>query len=369
MPRIAAALATCAALAALAGFAAPPAWADNTYVDDAVAALGSERAFVSPGLAERIDPAVVLAGDPDGLVAVAVLPEAARIESTPGDAAEQISKATDWRTVLVAIGGDLSAKSADLAAGQAAEIANGAETGDGSLEARLAEAVSGLAGELASGGGGGGDAGSGDGRGGGLSTPWLIVIGVLVAPILLLGALATWLVVRYRRRRGGAPARISRATPQDVSHHLERLRDLRGRYLSVRADPSGQAAAKAMATAIGRIVANTSELFRRLERKGSADQKAVAQVEYRDQLGKVWDVLGEDYFGDIIARPDLWDDPAARIRAVTTAVEAFAEQIVANIRQVNAAQDLRFQVSLDALARARRDPAAGLYDAPERPQP
>jgi hypothetical protein len=96
----------------------------------------------------------------------------------------------------------------------------------------------------------------------------------------------------------------------------------------------------------------------------------VARVEYRDQLGKVVDVLGPDYYLDILANPDLWDDPSRRAQAVEVAIAAFEEQILDNIRQVNAAQDLRFQVSLDALARARRDQSAGLYDPPnERPQP
>jgi hypothetical protein len=155
-----------------------------------------------------------------------------------------------------------------------------------------------------------------------------------------------------------------------VADRLEDLRELRARYLSLRPAPASRSRAKAMANGITRIIADTSELFRRLGLRQAADQTAVARVEYMDQLSKVVDVLGQDYYMDILLRPDLWDDPGGRTRAVEEAVAAFGRQIIENIKQVNAAQDLRFKVSLDALARAQKDHSAGLYDAPdERHQP
>jgi hypothetical protein len=176
----------------------------------------------------------------------------------------------------------------------------------------------------------------------------------------------TWAVVRFRRRRGrGAIPKISRETPPDVNAHLEKLQRLAAKYSSLKSPPGSRRGSAEMARAIARIVGSTSELFRRLARRGSSDQMAVAQVEYRDQLGKVADVLGEEYYLDIVLHPELWDDPDGRTAAVDAAVDAFIDQIVANIKQVNAAQDLRFQVSLDALARSKRDQSAGFYDTPE----
>ncbi|MDR2374399.1 MAG: hypothetical protein LBD77_09995, partial [Bifidobacteriaceae bacterium] len=109
--------------------------------------------------------------------------------------------------------------------------------------------------------------------------------------------------------------------------------------------------------------ADTSELFRRLDALGSGEQEAVARAEYGDQLAKVAKVLGEDYYLNILAYPELWEDPDGRAKAVKDAVAAFAKQIVQNIRQVNDAHDLRFQVPLEALDRIQRRPSAGLDPA------
>jgi hypothetical protein len=341
--------------------AGPAAWAD-TYVDDAVQGLGESAAWVSDEVSERLDLARMTAGDPEGLVTVVVLPEQASLEATVADMAEEVARRAGRRTVLAAIGRDFSARSADLPAGEAARLANEAEGAGASLQDALASAVTALAGALA-----GSSApastpaparrGAGFGAGRVVGT----VLGILV--VVGLGAGIARLAVR---RRGRRTLRVSRATPDDVAAHLTALRALRGRYLSL--PPASHVQGAGMAEVMTRIIADTSELFRRLARRGQRDQMAVAEVEYRDQLAKVAEVLGEDYYLDILARPDLWEDPAGRVEAVDRAVRAFAEQIVANIRQVNAAQDLRFQVSLDALARARRDPALDIYDTPEEGQ-
>jgi hypothetical protein len=192
---------------------------------------------------------------------------------------------------------------------------------------------------------------------------------VVIVPPALLVLLVVFLVRRSGKKKAGVIV-MARETPKTVGQHLEHLRDLRGRYLGVRAATRAYGPARAMAQQITQIANHTSELFRRLAQRGGGDQLAVAEVEYRDQLAKVAEVLGERYYLDILLNPRLWDDPRGRSAAVEAAVSAFLEQIIENIKQVNAAQDLRFQVSLDALARAKRDQAAGLYNAPdERPQP
>ncbi|MDR2566898.1 MAG: hypothetical protein LBC97_12760 [Bifidobacteriaceae bacterium] len=381
MRRLALALLAATALAVSVG---APAQA-VTYLDEAVQGLADSQIWQSQEVPDRIDFEKVLGADPLGRVAVAVLPGTAKLEASPSDFAVDIREKTDWTTVLVAAGVDLSADSLELRQAAAQEPANKAEDVAGDLEDKLVAAVAGLAealdqaedqGEVVDGEdwtASADDVGAGAGRTVVRVVLWTLFF-VVVVPLTLIGLLIFFLVRRFGGRGAGkAPLKPSKATPGDVADQLEQLRALRVRYLNVRTPTPAMAPAKAMAQMITRIVTDTSELFRRLERRGAGDQKAVARVEYHDQVAKVVEVLGEDYYLDILTRPDLWDDPAGRARAVEAAVAAFSEQIVNNIKQVNAAQDLRFQVSLDALARAKRDQAAGLYDAPdsphERPKP
>ena len=55
------------------------------------------------------------------------------------------------------------------------------------------------------------------------------------------------------------------------------------------------------------------------------------------------------------SRPDLWDDPDERIREVQDATTEVSEQLVANIKQLNARRGLHFQVSLDGLMGRRKE--------------
>ncbi|MDR1634270.1 MAG: hypothetical protein LBS27_04990 [Bifidobacteriaceae bacterium] len=369
----------------VAGLGGAPAWAAS-YLDDAVQGLTGARGWVSSEVTSQLDLAKVLSADIDGQVAVAVLPDTAKLESSPSATAADLRARTDWPTVLVAMGEDFSADSAELTKTAALTAANQAERAPGALEDKLVAAVASLAEALDQARNQAEEAGAaptasssaadGDMAGAGRTVlkvlAWTFFF-VVVVPAALITALVVWLVKRHRRGGGRAPIKPSKQTPPDVAEKLEELRALRVRYLNARVPGPAFAATKNMAQMIARIVTDTSELFRRLESRGGGDQQAVARVEYRDQVAKVVEVLGPDYYLDILARPDLWDDPRGRARAVEAAVAAFSSQIIDNIKQVNAAQDLRFQVSLDALARAKRDQAAGLYDPTdppnERPRP
>jgi hypothetical protein len=368
-------------VSAARGPAAPAGPAAATYLDEAADGLDEQRGWVSPEVKDSIDLVKVLSVDPSGRVAVAVLPENAVLESSATAMAVDLYLDTDWPAVVVAVGSDLSAYAAILEQKTSLEVANQAEKAGAGLEGNLTEAVRGIAQALEEAAPSGENPGEGDQAASSAAADdqgdsfWDVVrkilLGLLLAPLVVLVGLAlliAWLVRRRRRRGIGTVAKVSKATPGDVADHLERLRELRGRYLAWHGGGYQAQAAKAMAQAIARIIADTSELFRRIAAKGGGDQMAVAQVEYRDQLAKVAEVLGQDYYLDILARPDLWDDPAGRAKAVDEAVAAFVDQIIDNIKQVNAAQDLRFQVSLDSLARAKRDQSPGLYHAPDERQ-
>jgi hypothetical protein len=344
-----------------------------TYLDDAAQGLSLSQSWVDAEVSAKPNLDEVLRADPTGTIAVAVLPASAELEAGPIDFAQKLRPRTSWPTVVVALGGQLSADSADLSSDQVVGIANESERVSGDLQTNLTEAVRGIGEALAASeadqtASAGGDLA--DSVGNFIGGVVKFVIGVAVLLLFLIG-LAVFLAVRAYRRRHPAPnLKVSKATPGDVADHLDRLRDLHGRYLGLREPAPALAPAKAMAQSVAKLIADTSELFRRLDAKGGGEQLAVAQVEYRDQLAKVADVLGDGYYLDILVNPGLWENPAERARAVVDAVAAFSEQIIDNIKQVNASQDLRFQVSLDALARAKRDQSAGLYDAPdERSQP
>jgi hypothetical protein len=339
-----------------------------TYLDDAVEGLSGARGWVSAEVRDEVNVERVLAADPSGTVAVAVLPVTASLEVGATELAAELRATTEWSTVVVAVGADISASSAGLERDAALSIANEAEDSSRTLEGNLIQAVGAIGQALGSTEDGAAAAEPSESSGL-LERFWRVVARVLLVllliPLAVVAVVVLVVLLRRRRRVFGPPVRVSRETPPQVAELLEVLRGLRARYLAVREPAAARSAAADMVLAITRIVVDTSELFRRLARKGGGDQIAVAEVEYRDQVSKVVAVLGEDYYLDILTRPELWDDPVGRARVVEDAIEAFAQQIIENTKQVNASQDLRFQVSLDSLARATRDQTAGLYDAPD----
>jgi hypothetical protein len=65
--------------------------------------------------------------------------------------------------------------------------------------------------------------------------------------------------------------------------------------------------------------------------------------------------VDRQYLLDILKHPNLWDDPDERVSEVRDAVVAVSEQLVENIKQVNARRGLHFQVSLDGLIGRRKE--------------
>jgi hypothetical protein len=103
------------------------------------------------------------------------------------------------------------------------------------------------------------------------------------------------------------------------------------------------------------IAGNVTELFERLAGRGSESQRRLAEIEYGDKLAKLSAAVDRKYLLDILTHPQLWDDPDERISEVRDAVVAVSEQLVENIKQVNAQRALHFQVSLDSLIGQRKE--------------
>ncbi len=100
---------------------------------------------------------------------------------------------------------------------------------------------------------------------------------------------------------------------------------------------------------INGILENSQELFRRINSKLESQAHRMAAVNYTDTLTKLNKALDTDYYLDIKKNPRLWDNTQARLEAVERAVRATDLQLIRNIQQVNASQDIEYEISLDSL--------------------
>ncbi|MEZ3161974.1 hypothetical protein AB1K54_15775 [Microbacterium sp. BWT-B31] len=307
------------------------------YVDDAVGALAHSNVYVSPEVGGSTQLAHALEQQVgDASIGVVVFSTNVELEASDAQILAELAESTPYETIVVAVGDDLFAGSRALPAGEAMRIANEAEQSAGSLDEALSQTVQQITAATA----GAGDGGGGDG---GLA----IGLGVGVAVIVALAAATLTTVLALRRRTRQRPL------PDPVRSSIARLRALVGEYSGAAARGTQQAGE--FAGEISGIVTNTTELFVRLGRRGDEAQRAMAAVEYGDTLRKLAAALDRDYLLDILTHPNLWDDPAERVREVRDSVTAVQTEIVDNIRQVNARRGLLFQVSLDGMIGRRKE--------------
>lgn len=313
------------------------------YIDDASDALQGSPVYVSPEVADAstLQSQLVTAVGDDS-IGVAVFSDNAALEASGTEIVAQLAETTDYDTIIVAVGDDLSAGSRVLASGEALQIANQADSSGGSLDQTLTETVQNVqaAEPAASGSAGGGGA---DG----------LVLGLaLTAAVLAAGAATAFGVIRARRRRGAIGARDGRL-PDPIRQHVATLRSLSTAYGQVGA--AGNQVAAQTSTEIAAIAVNVEELFARLDQRSGADQRGLAAIELDATLRRLTGALDRDYLLDILTHPQLWDDPDERVREVRNAVTAVSNDLVQNIRQVNARRGLHFQVSLDGLVGKRAE--------------
>jgi hypothetical protein len=314
----------------------PPAAAalrlDVDFVGDAADALAGSPVYVDPdaSLSSRGDIAS-LAEEQD--VAVVVLPELATDTFSASSLAGQVlRKVDDYDAVIVVVDGSFD--SFGVAARDSGEGAtltrelNSAGRADGG--AAVLETLSSDDWRSSSPVGGGPDDDGGD-----LGTVVGVGAGVVaVAVVAVFGAL----VARRLKAGAGAPARD---VPEELRGVLVRLEGLQRHH--------GTQLSPAVSARLQSILANVGQLFHRIRRTGTEQQVRIASIEYVDVLTKLERALGEDYYLDILRNPRLWENADARKQEVEEAVRATDDQLVANIRQVNASQDLEFKVALESL--------------------
>ena len=313
---------------------------DGGYIDDAASALESTNVYVSPevsgsaALADALEQQIS-----DASIGVAVFSDNAALEASGPDIVAELAQQTGYDTIIVAVGDDLSAGSRVLASGEAMRIANEAEGSAGSVDQALVETVQGVVAATEP-----------------AAPPPVVgvdggvVMGIILAIAALVAAGGVAIGVVTRRR---SHARSDESLPEGVAAHLATLRGLSREYAALGA--SGNQIAAQTGRDIDDIVANTAELFARLDRKSVEGQHGLAAVEYDDKLRKLTAALDRDYLLDILTHPNLWDDPNDRTREVRGAVTAVSEELVENIKQVNARRGLHFQVSLDGLIGRRKE--------------
>jgi len=310
------------------------------YIDDAADALQSGPVYVSAevenasGLQDQL-----LSQVGDASIGVAVFSDNAQLEASGPEIVTQLAETTGYDTIIVAVGEDLSAGSRVLEAGEAMQIANEAESSAGDLGPALTETVQAVQQAQAPVPVIGGADGGGS-----------LVLGLAIgAAVIVAGAGTAFGVIRARRRRGA----IDRRLPDPIRRHVATLRSLSTAYAQVGA--TGDTVAAQTANDVSVIATNVEELFTRLDQRSGADQRGLAAIELDATLRRLTGALDRDYLLDILTHPQLWDDPDDRVREVRTAVTAVSEELVQNIRQVNARRGLHFQVSLDGLIGKRAE--------------
>ena len=309
------------------------------YVDEAVTGLEAASVYVSP----EVDDAAALtsaleAQVGDQSVGIAVFSDNAALEASGPDIVSQLAQQTEYDTIIVAVGDDLSAGSRVLDRGEAMQIANVAEQSGGSLEDALTQTVQGVL--AASDSPPAGQTGGTEG----------LVIGLAIGAAVVAAGIVG-VVALVRRGRRGTDDELP--LPDAVRSQVQTLRALSADY--ARAGASGHPIAGQTAQDIAVIADNVTSLFERLSGKASRDQRRLAEIEYGDKLAKLTVALDRRYLLDILTHPHLWDDPEERISEVRDAVVGVSEQLVENIKQVNAQRALHFQVSLDTLIGRRKE--------------
>lgn len=179
--------------------------------------------------------------------------------------------------------------------------------------------------------------------------------GWVLLAILAAAAAVGGRIWSLRRRARGNPATATRGAdpaPPRIRARIAKLMALRQLYLVHAA--AGDRAALNVIGRVDSVVANVTDLFRRLSVKADKEQRRLAQAEYEDKLDTLAAALDRDYLLDMLVNPGLWDSPEQRIRNVQGAIEAVDAQLLHNIRQINARRGLVFQVALDGLMGPRK---------------
>jgi hypothetical protein len=355
------------------------AWAadDYTTLDKAVQCLESSRVCALDGTVLEASDQAVADALPNGLSLVVLSPDSV-VTYSAGQLAERIASDAG-RAVLVMVDNPAGRKDRFGLAGSpepGSELAgedqdaflavlNRADTNDGSTAiidsaAELQSIFEGAEpGQAESGG-----AAPEPERRSPVKT-FFIVVGLVIFAVVGGLVLMVVLILRHSSPKRKARSRVDKKLFDNSEHAdsvekaLLKLRELGDVYA---AKPSRyRIRGVPIHALLNSVIADVQELFRRLHAHGSAQQVRLAEAKYADVLKKLVLAVNRDYYQDIVDNPRLWPQAEARIAAIGAALEAVHQQVLENIKQVNASKDLEFQVALDSLLESER--GAKLSDA------
>lgn len=309
------------------------------WLDEAAEGLEQSSVYVADDVSGAIalQEALVEVVPADVSIAVVVLPKDAVLESQYSTyLLDELFDGSGYDTLIIAVGADLQADSHAIDDDEAMRIANQSERDSGGdVQAALTETVQQISvkaplpenppGEQA-------------------QQPALdaMLVPVIVGVVALAAAGTAITAVIRRRRRAH-----NDVLPATVRARLTRLRTLAPLY-TARGAAGDRIAAQAAAD-IGTLIDNVEQLFSRVDAMGDTGQRAIAEAEYADKLGRLVAALEGDYLLDLLTNPRLWEEPDERIREVIDALDAVSAQLLDNIKQVNNRKGLHFQVALDSL--------------------
>lgn len=184
--------------------------------------------------------------------------------------------------------------------------------------------------------------------------------GTSIAIAVLLGAAVFALSKNKRKVKKKA---LSASVREQITALPEDLRKVSNEFLEITQLHELNGSNSILAPQLQKIFTNFTELFARIERKGTEQQSRMASVQYIDTFTKLNSALGKDYYLDILRHPDLWENAQQRLKEVETAVSATSSEIITNIKQVNASKDLEFKVALESLSKSINEISVGdLYN-------
>lgn len=194
---------------------------------------------------------------------------------------------------------------------------------------------------------------SDSGDGGGLG---ILIAGTFIVLAVLGGVGSAYFFYRASRRgrekaiEAGKPSRAAIAAQKSVDLSDEFRREIAGISKSIGRYEGSSNRHFQEATASLRLIQNhIYELFARLDRKKSRQDRDLAQVRYVSIFRKLNSTLSRDQFDDMVLHPDLWENPEEMIAGVLTALKSVDRQIVENIKQVNSSKELEFRLAVDSL--------------------
>jgi len=320
--------------------AAQPAFADGGYVGDAVEHLANSPVYVD-GSVELSNEAAITNELSGANVNVVVFPETALGNFAASDLANDIYNKTGVTTIVVIDKGGtdtIAVSSAENGSDISVLLHKNLSSSNGEagnvILANVKEVQS-----LSSAPVSAPDNVSEGGFDGGFIAP-LFIFATLVALAVFIGKRV---LHNHLMNNQTAPVnQFSKLVPASMVPYLKQFNELAQKHATL--------GNKSQRASIEAISMNVQELFNRISKKGTVDQKRQVELEYAEKLPKLIEALGTNYYIDIVEHDDLWDNPDERLVAVRVAVQAVEKQLVQNIRQVNASKDLEFQFALDSLA-------------------